>query len=66
MITRKIIRNYFVVVYQSKKYWTVIQKLDKKLDNKLDNNTQDAQILTVLEKEKETTIKFSKGTVKVY
>ena len=33
---------------------------------KLDNNTQDAQILTVLEKEKQTTLKFSQGTVKVY
>ena len=35
-----------------------------KLDNAAANNT--AQILTVLEKEKETVLEFSKGTVKVY
>ena len=34
-----------------------------KLDNANDINVQ---ILTVLEKEKETTLEFSKGTVKVY
>ena len=33
---------------------------------KLDNGTDDAQVLTVLEKEKETNLEFSKGTVKVY
>ena len=34
---------------------------------KLDNaNNINVQILTVLEKEKETTLEFSKGTVKVY
>ena len=33
---------------------------------KLDNNTQNAQVLTVLEKEKETNLEFSKGMVKVY
>ena len=33
---------------------------------KLDNNTVNAQVLTVLEKEKETNLEFSKGTVKVY
>ena len=34
----------------------------------LDNSTEDntAQILTILEKEKETVLEFSKGTVKVY
>ena len=31
-----------------------------------DLNIVNAQILTVLEKEKETTLEFSKGTVKVY
>ena len=31
-----------------------------------DNNQVQAQILTVLEKEKETNLEFSKGTVKVY
>ena len=33
---------------------------------KLDNGTDDAQVLTVLEKEKETNLEFSKGIVKVY
>ena len=33
---------------------------------KLNNSTNDVQILTVLEKEKETNLEFSKGTVKVY
>ena len=33
---------------------------------KLNNSTNDFQILTVLEKERETSLEFSKGTVKVY
>ena len=33
---------------------------------KLDNNTRNAQVLTVLEIEKETNLEFSKGIVKVY
>ena len=33
---------------------------------KLDGGTNNAQVLTVLEKDKQTTLKFSKGTVKVY
>ena len=33
---------------------------------KLDNGTDNAQVLTVLEKEKETNLEFSKGTVKFY
>ena len=31
-----------------------------------DNNEVNAQIVTVLEKEKETNLEFSKGTVKIY
>ena len=43
----------------------VIQQIEFifKLDN-TDNNT--AQVLTLLEKEKETILEFSKGTAKVY
>ena len=33
---------------------------------KLDNNTQNSEVLTVLEKEKETNLEFRKETVKVY
>ena len=37
-----------------------------KLGDDNDNNQVNAQILTVLEKEKEATLEFTKGTVKVY